>query len=1149
MTTNLTTAAVTYPDGRRLIFKYQRGNPQDSINGAFYPPTGFYDVLYAEGLPNMAPSGWHLRTKHQMTYFFDAKGKLKSYTDRYNNTVTISRISQGTTSTPGETRIIAPDGTYISLWDVGKNSFSQGQFLTGPFPTYFNKVTVPGTRVWDLGYVVRTQQNDITLGTITYPTLNYSRPVETFISGTSSANCAPIIQENDVLGRQFVQTYDTTNRLKTFKLPVYGNQNSTNPTYTYNYNTANTEFVQPSGNKIIEYYDGGLLTQIKDQAGFYNTFKYDNYYNVIEATDAYGRISRAVYDAIANCKSTQDPKQYAAAVKQETVYNSWNDVLNTKDTRGVVTQYVRGSIPGSLINVIDGKTNTLVTNTYNSDGSLATTSSQGAMTSIIYDSHYRPYQVTTPEGTATIQYYNTDHRIGKPMSVTTRLGTSTFTYDEWGRLTGTTRFDTATASVVMNAMGYVNSATDVLNRTTLMARDGIGRVTGVTNPRGDVEHYSFDNDGLMTSVLNGRNKTRNYYYTLRGELRQISFADATAEVYKFDGNGNQTQRINGMGQTIGYGYDIVDNLTSVSYPTGPGTTFTYDNDGRQLTMVDGTGTSSWQYDNADNVTKLTTPQGVMDYVYDVWNRRTKLTEGGADTLYGYTNHRLTSVTKSSVGVSSTIHYDAYGRVDVKTDGATKADFGYDSNDRVNSIVHSNASTNAVLHQEWYSFDPANNLQTKIVNSAATTYTYDEIDQLKSEVAAGGGVNNLYAYDANGNRTSKQSTVGGLETYLYDNADKLQSVTRSSGTTNYTYDYCGRPTNIGSRVLTWDYEDRLLTYSGNSQAASYGYNGVGSRVSTSGTGGSRTYKRNGVGVTAPVLSDGVSTMVPGIAESAGGQTNTIHTDRLGSMKALSNGANVTDTAEFDAFGIVVSRTGTTSTQKGFASGFGYQEDGESGYKLLGHRYYDPETGRFLSRDPAMDGRNWYEYVNNNPLTYTDPSGYTVLLGLVQGFDPEVEALNAQQRHDNLVRRFPIDTSKYYYWRDCQGSITYHWADMPSPEDSDRLLVREYAAGASFAFMPAKARAIFQKEFGFEVPYDYELNRYYDIDHIKPMADGGEPYDPYNMWPSTHRDHVLRHQRDGDYSRWGRQGALRKRMINEAQRLASEKPIIEPSSDHK
>lgn len=42
-------------------------------------------------------------------------------------------------------------------------------------------------------------------------------------------------------------------------------------------------------------------------------------------------------------------------------------------------------------------------------------------------------------------------------------------------------------------------------------------------------------------------------------------------------------------------------------------------------------------------------------------------------------------------------------------------------------------------------------------------------------------------------------------------------------------------------------------------------------------------------------------------------------------------------------------------------------------LLGHRYMDPSTGRFLTRDPVKDGRNWYGYCANNPLACADPDG--------------------------------------------------------------------------------------------------------------------------------------------------------------------------------
>lgn len=55
------------------------------------------------------------------------------------------------------------------------------------------------------------------------------------------------------------------------------------------------------------------------------------------------------------------------------------------------------------------------------------------------------------------------------------------------------------------------------------------------------------------------------------------------------------------------------------------------------------------------------------------------------------------------------------------------------------------------------------------------------------------------------------------------------------------------------------------------------------------------------------------------------------------------------------------------------------DADSGLKLLGHRYYDSSTGRFLTRDPIKDGRNWYSYCENSPVASIDPLGLLALVG--------------------------------------------------------------------------------------------------------------------------------------------------------------------------
>ena len=77
--------------------------------------------------------------------------------------------------------------------------------------------------------------------------------------------------------------------------------------------------------------------------------------------------------------------------------------------------------------------------------------------------------------------------------------------------------------------------------------------------------------------------------------------------------------------------------------------------------------------------------------------------------------------------------------------------------------------------------------------------------------------------------------------------------------------------------------------------------------------------------------------------------------------------------YDANGNLIDYSGTWSGSFAYGGAFGYQSDGDSGLMLLGHRYYDASTGRFLSRDPVGDGSNWYVYCGNNPIARADLFG--------------------------------------------------------------------------------------------------------------------------------------------------------------------------------
>lgn len=101
------------------------------------------------------------------------------------------------------------------------------------------------------------------------------------------------------------------------------------------------------------------------------------------------------------------------------------------------------------------------------------------------------------------------------------------------------------------------------------------------------------------------------------------------------------------------------------------------------------------------------------------------------------------------------------------------------------------------------------------------------------------------------------------------------------------------------------------------------------------------------------------------------------DALGSTRNLidSTGATV-KSYNYDVFGSIRTQSGSGSTSFKFT---GEQTDDESGLIFLRARYYDPEIGRFISKDPFRgyetdaQSLNPYPYVKNNPTNLVDPEG--------------------------------------------------------------------------------------------------------------------------------------------------------------------------------
>jgi RHS repeat-associated protein len=221
----------------------------------------------------------------------------------------------------------------------------------------------------------------------------------------------------------------------------------------------------------------------------------------------------------------------------------------------------------------------------------------------------------------------------------------------------------------------------------------------------------------------------------------------------------------------------------------------------------------------------------------------------------------------------------------------------------------------------------------------------------------------------------------VTSYQYDNANRLTSVNNTlTGSVSYTWDNNGNLLNDGVNTYTYNSANRLISVSNQSTVSSYQYNGMGDRLQQTVNGNTTTYVLDINSSLPEVLNDGQSTYIYGldnIAQVNAGGTQYFLGDGLNSTRQLTDtDRQITLAQSYDPFGNVIYSAGNGQSAYGYTS----EQTDPSGLVYLRARYYDPNAGRFTSRDTWAGNinqplsLNQWNYVNGNPINYTDPSGY-------------------------------------------------------------------------------------------------------------------------------------------------------------------------------
>jgi RHS repeat-associated protein len=209
----------------------------------------------------------------------------------------------------------------------------------------------------------------------------------------------------------------------------------------------------------------------------------------------------------------------------------------------------------------------------------------------------------------------------------------------------------------------------------------------------------------------------------------------------------------------------------------------------------------------------------------------------------------------------------------------------------------------------------------------------------------------YTYDRAGNRTSKDSVTSTINT--------VNEVTALSDGTSFTYDSNGNRTQktkgTDTFVYTYDHVNRLTrTEKNDTNLGEYVYDGSGKRIQATEDGELKTYIYSDMDVLYEEKMTGTATYIYGPSGRLAKRTTMnmetttfyYHIDRLDSTRLVTDeNKEIVFAVRYTPFGKAHSKEGEESYL------FSGKEEDSTGLYYYGARYYDPDVGRFITRDPV------------------------------------------------------------------------------------------------------------------------------------------------------------------------------------------------------
>jgi RHS repeat-associated protein len=745
-----------------------------------------------------------------------------------------------------------------------------------------------------------------------------------------------LIQSSDALGNVSRYEYDALDQLLADVDP-FGNRTE------YEYDTKGQRITTRAadGTTVRSAYDaGGNETRKVDQLGRETTYQYDEAGRLVRTTSPAGTTTRNIYTPGGRLRASVD--ELGARTDYE------------YDPAGRRT-LVR--LPSVEINLSGSFERPTIATAYDAQGAVGSiTDANGNTTSFEYDAIGRQVRTVFADGSSVESVHD---GVGNVVRATDQLGFSTdFAFDGANRLItvvqpppDATTSTPVTSSSSYDSTGNTLSQTDGLGRVTRLAYNALGRAVERVLPGGQRETLVHERGLRLRERVDFNGAAALTDYDELGRVTSQAYSDGSSEQLQYTATGELASILNAQGE-IRYAYDGRDNVVAVTQADGTQLSYAYTATGAvERVEIDGTVIAQYAYDSVGRLTSVTTADGVTRYGYDA---------AGNQTVVSAAN-------------------------------GARTERQFDSLNRVVRIQHFGSDA-SLIQDLSYAYDPRGmKTRSTELDGSEEIYQYDRLNRLVSRVRTGSGsTSEAFQYDVVGNRT-RSTDAGGTTDFVYDVNDRLVEAAGA----RFSYDANGNRVSGQSggqdSGYTWDARGRLESVTLNGTRTSFGYDALGNRA----------FKRTGATEARYVVDTNSITGLPQVAQRRGtdGQvaatfaygtdllsedgpsgTRYYHQDGLGSTSVSTDAAGGSeDTYRYSSYG-EAETVASGELNYGFT---GEEYDAETGLQYLRARYYDAETGVFLSEDPLLGEirdpvtRHRYLYAASNPVNFVDPTGqYTM-----------------------------------------------------------------------------------------------------------------------------------------------------------------------------